>query len=153
MMRAALRKLRSDREGAAVVELALVAPLLASVVIGMTDLANAYSRKLALEQGAQRAIERQMQTTGDDTPEDIIKEEAALQADVEEDQVTVEYIRLCNGVEQTDFSADCPSGQATADYLSVTLTDDYDPIFPALFGEVQANGTYRVTATAGMRTQ
>ena len=58
-----IRLLRDER-GAAVIELALVAPVLALMVIGIVDISNAYSRKLALEQGAQRAIEKIMQHHG-----------------------------------------------------------------------------------------
>ena len=74
-----LRSLRSDDRGAAIIELALVAPVLALTVIGIVDMSNAYSRKLALEQGAQRAIEKVMQTTGTTTVEDTIKAEAVCQ--------------------------------------------------------------------------
>ena len=58
------RSLRSDDRGAAVIEMALVAPVFALMVIGISDMSNAYSQKLALEQGAQRSIEKVMQTTG-----------------------------------------------------------------------------------------
>ena len=61
------RKLGTDEQGAAIIELALIAPIFALMAIGVVDMSNAYSRKLALEQGAQRAIEKIMQTTGDDT--------------------------------------------------------------------------------------
>ncbi len=148
-----LGKLLRNSRGAAVVEIALAAPILACVVIGMTDLANVYSRKLALEQGAQRAIEKQMQTTEDDTPEDTIKEEAALQADVDRSAVEVEYTRLCDGTKQADYTDDCDSGEIQADYLTVTVSDTYRPIFPVHFGPVQPDGTYHISATAGMRTQ
>ena len=43
--------------------MALVAPIFALTVIGIVDMSNAYSRKLGAEQGAQRAIEKIMQTT------------------------------------------------------------------------------------------
>ena len=56
-------KLFRDARGAAVIEMALIAPVLALGVIGIVDISNAYSRKLALEQGAQRAVEKIMQTT------------------------------------------------------------------------------------------
>src|SRR3954466_177740 len=72
------RLLKSER-GAAVIELALVAPILALLTIGMVDLSNAYSRKLALEQGAQRAVEKIMQTTEDTTVEDTLTTEAVCQ--------------------------------------------------------------------------
>src|SRR6059058_4638427 len=73
------RRLASDEHGAAVLELALVAPFLALMAIGIVDMSNAFSRKLALEQGAQRAIEKIMQTTEIDTVEGTLKTEAVCQ--------------------------------------------------------------------------
>src|SRR3954453_15243564 len=75
----AFRNLRADVRGVAVIELALVAPILALTVIGIVDMSNAYSRKLALEQGAQRSIEKIMQTTQGETVDDTIKKEAVCQ--------------------------------------------------------------------------
>ncbi len=51
-----------DDAGAAIVELALTASILATLIMGVTDASTAFSRKLELEQGAQRAIEKQMHT-------------------------------------------------------------------------------------------
>ena len=45
-----------------IIELALVAPILASLLIGMVDISRAYSAKLPIEQAAQRAIEKVQQT-------------------------------------------------------------------------------------------
>ena len=62
MMGMSFHKLHADQRGAAVIELAMIAPILAMMVIGIVDMSNGYSRKLALEQGAQRAVEKIMQT-------------------------------------------------------------------------------------------
>ena len=152
-MRGLFTRAWRDERGTAVLELGIAAPILACLVIGMTDVSNAYSRKLALEQGAQRAIEKQMQTTENDTPEDTIKSEAALQADVNVSDVTVGYNLYCDGVLTTPYSSECPPGQIEARYLIVTVSDSYRPIFPIRFGPTQADGTYLVSATAGMRTE
>ena len=74
-----LRSLRADARGAAIIELALVAPILGLMVVGIVDMSNAFSKKLTLEQGAQRAIERIMQTTANDTVEGTLKTEAVCQ--------------------------------------------------------------------------
>src|SRR3954451_24662175 len=79
MMRVRLPRLAADSRGAAIVELALVAPILGLMVVGIVDLSNAFSKKLTLEQGAQRAIERIMQTTASDTVEGTLKTEAVCQ--------------------------------------------------------------------------
>src|SRR3954471_9820265 len=74
-------QLAANERGEAVIEMAMVAPVLALGVIGIVDMSNAYSRKLALEQGAQRAIEKIQQTTQDDTVDDTLKNEAVCQVD------------------------------------------------------------------------
>src|SRR5205809_8031540 len=78
MKRRFMRLLANDR-GAAVIEMAIVAPILALGVIGIVDMSNAYSRKLALEQGTQRAIEKIMNTTENATVESTLAEEVKCQ--------------------------------------------------------------------------
>src|SRR5438309_3226648 len=74
-----LTRLLGDTRGAAVIEMALVAPVLALGVIGIVDISNAYSRKLALEQGTQRAIEKIMNTTESSTVEATLADEVRCQ--------------------------------------------------------------------------
>lgn len=79
-MRAArcIRVITQER-GAAVIEMALIAPVLALATIGIVDISNAYSKKLALEQGAQRAIEKIMNTTESATVEATLANEVQCQ--------------------------------------------------------------------------
>lgn len=178
-----LPKLRiaPDERGAAVIELAMVAPVLALMVIGIVDMSNAFSRKLALEQGAQRAIERIMQTTGNDTVENTLKSEVQCQVNgtstsgnttsckstpVALSDVTVTYKLECTtvaGVTVTQTSTDpvafdaltCGNGGpfTEARYIEVAVADKYSPMFPIHFSFIDADGTYHLSATAGMRTQ
>jgi hypothetical protein len=165
-----LSRLRCDRRGVATIELALYAPLLAAMTIGVVDLSNAFGRKLALEQAAQRSIERVMQTTADTTVEETIKAEAASQADIPadeiDDKITVTDRLECNGELQADFEASCVAGQDEARYLMVEVRDVYEPMFPIHFSgyvedsDEDGNGPdgdgvdgYPIRATAGMRTQ
>ena len=71
-----IQGLLCEEDGAAVIELALIAPVLALTVIGIVDMSNAYSRKLALEQAAQRAVEKIAQTTETATVEATLANEA-----------------------------------------------------------------------------
>jgi Flp pilus assembly protein TadG len=71
--------LRFDERGAAVIEMALVAPVLALGVIGIVDVSNAYSRKLALEQGVQRAVEKIANTTENSSVETTLANEVKCQ--------------------------------------------------------------------------
>lgn len=171
------RKLASSETGAAVIELALVAPVLALTVIGIVDLSNAFSRKLALEQGAQRAIEKIMQTTETSTVQDTLTTEAMCQVNgmnadgscktspIAASNVTVTWRRECTDsagtmtsntfTTSTDFDAgSCASGtKIEADYIQVALTDSYTPMFPIHFASINGDGTYHLSATAGMRTK
>lgn len=156
-------KLSRDRRGAAVVELALVAPILATMVIGVSDISIAYGKKLALEQAAQRAIEKVAQTTGENTPEDTIKQEALCQyngtandgtcltAPITAANVAVTYSLKCDGVE-TPYTSDCIGTQVETRYISTTVSDQYTPMFDLKFG-THADGTYHLSGTAGVRVQ
>lgn len=73
-----IRLLANDR-GAAVIEMAMIAPVLALGVIGIVDMSNAYSRKLALEQGVQRAVEKIANTTENTSVETTLANEVKCQ--------------------------------------------------------------------------
>ena len=170
--------LRRNERGAAIIELALVAPFLATMVIGIVDMSNAFSRKLALEQGAQRAIEKVMQTTELNTVQDTLKLEACVQIDganadgtckntlVTANDVTVTFRLECtdsSGTISTQTSTDpdvfdtyvCGTGTTKeAKYISVTVTNTYSPMFPIHFMAYDAaSHGYDLSATAGVRTK
>jgi Flp pilus assembly protein TadG len=172
LRRRASRYLLGDEHGAAIIELALVAPILALTVIGIVDMSNAYSRKLALEQGAQRSIEKIMQTTQGETVDDTIKKEAVCQVNgtnsdgscksspITAANVTVTYRLECTNADGTvevknavDVDADCAMNQTQSQYVSVALTDKYTPMFPVHFASFNSDGSYHLAASAGMRTQ
>lgn len=157
-----LSRLRTREDGAALVELALAAPVLAAIIMIASDVSLAFSRKLQLEQGAQRAVEKVMQTTQLANVQTNIAQEVALQADVDASQVSVTFPKFCDEEELPDLGRDadgfaigeCDPGESEAHYIQVVVWDDYDPIFSTLnLGTKQANGTYRVEARAGMRTR
>jgi Flp pilus assembly pilin Flp len=142
----------ADERGAAVIELALVAPILALMTIGIIDVSQAFNRRLTLEQAAQRAIEKVMQTTGNTTPEETIKAEAAAQGDVSENDVIVTYRLECDGEAAEDFDTECDEGAAESRWLQVTVSGTYEPMFPTHYFGDSDDKLYHMTATAGMRT-
>lgn len=156
-----LQRLARDRSGTATIELALCAPILATMVIGVTDISIAYGKKLELEQAAQRAMEKVMQTTGEATPEDTIKIEAVCQyngtdsggtcltAPITTANVTVTYSLTCDGT-ATDYLTDCAAGQAEVRYISTTVSDTHEPLFDLKFG-TQSDGLYHLEGQAGVR--
>ena len=176
MIRPRLRALARNERGAVIIELAFVAPVLALMAIGVVDLSNAYSRKLALEQGAQRAIEKIMQTTDYDTVEATLTNEALCQvngtnadgsckvAPITASNVIVSYRLECSasgGTMTTQTSTNdaifdayicAPGTTKEARYIQIALTDNYQAMFPVHFSGFSAGG-YPISATAGMRTK
>jgi Flp pilus assembly protein TadG len=178
MMLRWLRRMGSDERGAAAIELALTAPMLALAVIGIVDLSNAFSRKLGLEQGVQRAIEKIMQTTGTTTVAETLKSEVACQVNgldtaglcksspVTAADITVKYRLECRDsggtltytyttTTVTDFDAQsCSSTSKEARYIEVAAKDAYYPLFPIRFAAFsKSDGSYQFTAVAGVRTK
>jgi len=174
-MRIRAPNLARDQRGAVIIELAMVAPVLALMVVGVVDLSNAFGRKLALEQGAQRAIEKVMQTTGETTVAETIRTEVICQVNgvnddgtcvdspITDSDVTVTYRLECtDGADvmtssETDDAdtfdaASCATGSSEARYLQVNVQNDYTPMFPIHFAGIN-DGTYHLSATAGMRTK
>lgn len=177
-MRRSLFSLAASDRGAAVIELALVAPILALTVIGIVDMSNAYSRKLSLEQGAQRAIELIMQSTQDDTVENSLKTEVVCQVNgmnvngtcksspITASNVTVTFRLECiasgGTISSSSTTTDsvafdaltCPATTKDSRYIEVAVTDKYSPLFPIHFASfTSGDGTYHIAAVAGMRTQ
>jgi len=152
-----------EQRGAAIIELAMVAPVLALMTIGVVDLSNGFGRKLRLEQAAQRSIEKVMQTTGVLTVEDTIAAEAVCQyngtnedgtcktAPLTTANVTVTHRLECDGTLTTN--PDCAANEKESRWIQVTVSDDYTPMFPVHFTGIDAGNKYHIQAVAGMRTE
>ena len=160
-MRRFLKNLVRDERGASVVELALAAPFMATLIIGMVDISRGYSAKVQLTQAAQRAIEKAMQ--GEKTTDlyDTLQAEAASAAGVATSAVTVKYWLECNGVSKyqsaatmtADYDQVCSTGQTYARYVSVDITKTYTPMFSTKWAGANANGSYTLHGVAGIRVQ
>lgn len=146
-----LKRLRSDNRGAAIIELAIMAPVLAALTIGVVDMSNAFGRKLNLEQAAQRSVEKVMNTTADTTPTQTIIDEASAQAKVDADQIEVEYYLECDGTKSE--AETCAEDETSEKWLLVTVNDTYEPMFPVHFAGIGNDGKYHIEASAGMRVQ
>ena len=158
-------RLHRDERGTATIELALFAPILAAMVIGVIDMSMAYSRKLQIEQSAQRAIEKVMQTTGETSVASTIIDEVADQANIPDSEkaskISVVYRLECDDetpITSSDAATfdtfNCAEGTVhESRYIEVVVNDTYDPMFHMTFSGLDADGTYHIRATAGMRTK
>lgn len=149
---ARLNRLRRDERGTSVIELALIAPILATLTIGLIDLSQGFSQKLILEQAAQRAIEKVMQGRSNITTMGTLKTEAAETAGVAASAVTTDFWLECNGVRASNYNTNCASGVPFARYISVRITKTYTPFFNYKFHN-RAENTYSLTGAATVRIQ
>ena len=144
------RRLVADRRGTSAIEFALVAPLLALLTMGIADAALGLTRKYQLEQASYRALE--LVTVGSIQGDyAYVEPEAASAAGVPAENVEVTAWLECNGTAQ-DFSTACTAAQQTERFMQVTITDDYEPLFPyGPFGN--EDGKIPLTARSTVRIQ
>jgi len=152
-----LQRLVAEENGASVIELALVAPVFASMLVGMVDLSRAYSAKLQLEQAAQRSIEKvqQYQTTSN-TFSTLQTEasNAATAAGFTSPTVTVDYWLECDGARQSDYDSHCSTGQSYGRWVTVDIAGKYTPMFASRhWPGANSDGTFTLHGKAGLRTQ
>ncbi|HEV2865940.1 MAG TPA: TadE family protein [Allosphingosinicella sp.] len=144
-----LLALGRDEGGASVIEFALFAPILAVMVMGVSDLSMGYSRKLTLESAAFRSLEK-VAVGSVQTDYQFLKAEAAAGAGVPQSNVTVDNWLECDRVRQTDFTGTCPTGQMTSRYVQVTINSTYTPRFN--YGPL-GGSPVPISASAALRIQ
>ena len=152
--------LAADDAGTSVIELALVAPILATMLIGMVDLSSAYSAKLKLVQGAQRAVEK-IQRFGigvsGKTDEASLKAEAADGAGIAVDKVVVTSWLECTSAGGTTtkkaYGDSCLTTETFGRYIEVDAEGTYTPMFSMKWAGANANGTLTLHGKAGIRVQ
>ena len=150
-----LRTLLRDQRGNSFVEMALVTPLLASLLVGMVDISRAVSAKVTVEQAAQRALER-VQATDFKTSQMSDLETDAEAAAGTGSQATADAWLECNhdGTHLDYDTGDCGTGVSYARYVSMRVTDTFTPLFGTrFFPGANANGTVTVDGQAVVRTQ
>ena len=150
--------LAADTRGTSVVELALVAPILATFLVGMADIGRAVAERLTLEQAAQRSIERVMQGQESSSTYANLAADAAAEAGVAVGNVTVTPRLECNGTTAATgsayFTTTCTGGQISAGYVTVSVTKNFRPMFGTrFFPGANANGTFTLTGVAGVRVK
>jgi Flp pilus assembly protein TadG len=146
--------LARDERGASIIELAMVMPFFAALIIGVVDLSRAFSTKLQLEQAAYRAIEKVQQYQTTESTYSALQNEAATAAGVPTANVTIDYWLECNGTRQTTYDMSCTSGQTQARWITVDVQNDFSPMFRSrAWPGANTDGTITIHGKAGLRTQ
>jgi Flp pilus assembly protein TadG len=150
-----LARLRADDRGAAVIEMAMIAPVLALGVIGIVDVSNAYSRKLSLEQGVQRAVEKIMNTTENSTVESTLANEVQCQVNGSTTTTTTSggtttTTTTCNTSPTQNITVnwrlDCTTSGTTVS-TSTTSSATYDALVAGCTSPSTKAGYVQVTVT------
>ena len=148
-----MRALLANTSGAAAMEVALIAPILATLTVGVVDLSRGFSMKLQLEQAAQRSIEKVMNGQATTSTAAALKTEAATVAGVAETAVAVDFWLECNGARAGNYNTVCPTGQTYARWMSVAITKSFSPMFATKWAGANADGSYTVVGRTGVRIQ
>jgi Flp pilus assembly protein TadG len=165
MMRLPFGTVWHDERGASLIELALSLPFLAAIVVGMSDLARAYSLKLMLEQAAQRTIEQVENQRSVATAYNTALTTEATSAMSDAGYSTGNTITPDSWLEcssngttwtrQTNFTDSCPNASdITARYVEVTISRDFVPMFSSrAWPGANAQGNIPITGNAEVRIQ
>jgi Flp pilus assembly protein TadG len=166
MIRVLFGRVAHDQRGASVIELALAAPFLAAIVIGMSDLFRAFSTKLLLEQAAQRTIEKVENQKSVATAYNTTVSTEAANAMTAAGYSTGNTITPDSWLEcssnggtswtrQSDFTGSCPNASdITARYVKVTISRNYVPLFPSRhWPTANSSGNIPISASAEVRIQ
>jgi Flp pilus assembly protein TadG len=161
MRRPLLTTIGQNERGAALVELALVMPFLATLVIGIVDLSRAYSTKLILEQAAQRTIEKVEEQKSAATSYNTTLSTEATNAMTEAGYSTGNTITADSWLEcgtsttHQDFNGSCANASDTvARYVSINISRNFSPMFPSrAWPNANADGTISVSGYAEVRIQ
>jgi Flp pilus assembly protein TadG len=165
MIRILFGRVGRDQRGASVIELALAAPFLAAIVIGMSDLSRAFSMKLLLEQAAQRTVEKVENQKSVATSYNTSLSSEASSAMTAAGYSSGNTITPDSWVEcssngttwtrQSNFTDSCPNASdITARYVKVTIARNYVPMFPSRhWPTANSSGSIPISASAEVRIQ
>lgn len=128
-LRSKLARFRRDQHGTAVVETAIIAPVLALLALGTYDLSQMVARQHDLQGGATDLEGIILAVAnGQATNVQTISDVLADTLDLQPDQVQVVKKFRCGTTETlVDLSSDCEADEEIATYVQVTLTDTYAP--------------------------
>lgn len=155
MIRSAASFLVRDRRGTSTVELAMVAPFFAMLVMGTVDASRAVSEKMRLQQAAARSIEM-ASAGGINSPAFTnLGAEAAAAAGVSAQNVTVTPWLECDRSAPLPIDNDCAPNQEIGRYVSVSIRGNYTPWFASSLAGLgwDVSRAIRIEGQASVRLQ
>lgn len=125
----AIRKIAADRRGTAVIETAIVLPVLLMLAFGFVDLGEAFATQMSIQQVAQMGADFVV-AAGSSVPTDSqIKSEVASRSGLPASAIAIRRAFECNGAPQPSGEGGCPNADDTrVDYLTVSISQAYQPV-------------------------
>lgn len=173
-----IRRLRRDQRGTGLIELGILAPMLALLTVGIVDLSQGVSRRMELHSAVHRTLEKaaarrfKLLVTGGQVDTAFMKADAAAAAGVPAGEVTVTAWLECDGEKQPSFVSDCPAlaspdaqcslpapppsvkcAAILARYVSVRIDTSYAPTFGRVVAAASSDGKVPLFAEAAVRVQ
>ena len=122
MIFAFFQRLIRDQNGVGFVELALTAPLLALLFLGMIDLSTVVATRVDLEQAAQRTTDYALaKRPPNGNTAYLVAEAKAASGVTSNSDVTVTLTLECDGTVQSNFTDNCSAGEVTARFAKVAI--------------------------------
>lgn len=153
-MMARLRELRRAKGGAAAMEMVLITPVVAGMLMAAMDFSNAWLIRLQLEQAAQRGIEAVAARRGVATDYSYALTEATTAWGQAYQSATLDNWLECDGVRQANLTADCGAGQRGR-YVAIAISAEFLPFYKwgGVMKGTTANNGFIVTGDATVRVQ
>lgn len=148
------RALFSCERGNSFVEMALAAPVLATLLLGMIDISRGVADKLELTQVAQRTIERVQRTGYSPSNNSTLETEAESAAGSGSAATVTAWLECGNSSTKLSFTGSCAPSEHYARYVGITVTRPFTPLFGSrFFPGANSDGTYTINGEAGIRIQ
>lgn len=122
-----LSKFLRNQDGVATIELAIAAPVLATMSLGMFDVANAVAQRNSMQQASAEVALLIMAKPPSTGNVDYIKAAAAQATGLDVDDIGAEITHFCDDVEKETL--DCTEDEDSASYVVVNLNDSYIPMW------------------------
>ena len=140
-----------SREGAAAIELALIAPILLLMILGVVDFGGAYSAKLRLDSAARSGVQFALQNTANITNTGGIGQVVDAASGLDPATITTTVTQFCECDDGSSIACNgtCAGGGFPRTYLTVSVQRQY----PILFSYPGVSNPLPLTGRATVRVQ
>ena len=153
-MTAFLHRLACDERGNSFVEMALLAPVFAALLVSTADISRAYAARIELEQAAQRATERVQAIQYVEADKADLKADAEAAAGTGAIATVTDWLQCGSSTTKKAYSDTCADGEAMARYVQVSIAKTYTPLFTkSVFKDRTSAGKVPLVGTSGVRVQ